>query len=77
MKRHVDKRFSPALIISMAYQLSLSFLPSTLSLFPFYSILAMPAFPRLKCFPDGCDFSQWTGNDSKALMKVNLLIAAY
>jgi hypothetical protein len=33
-------------------------------------ILAVPAFPGLQQFPDGCDFQQWTGDDSKALMKV-------
>ena len=37
----------------------------------FCSISAMPTFPGLQCFPDGRDFSQWTGDDSKALMKVN------
>lgn len=35
------------------------------------SILAVPPFPGLRRFPDGRDFSQWTGNDSKALMKVS------
>ncbi|KIL57451.1 hypothetical protein M378DRAFT_188432 [Amanita muscaria Koide BX008] len=35
-------------------------------------ISAVPAFPGLRCFPDGRDFSQWTGDDSKALMKVYL-----
>lgn len=34
------------------------------------SISAVPAFPGLRRFPDGRDFAQWTGNDSKALMKV-------
>ncbi|KAL0565589.1 hypothetical protein V5O48_016435 [Marasmius crinis-equi] len=33
-------------------------------------INAVPAFPGLRRFPDGRDFSQWTGDDSKALMKV-------
>lgn len=51
-------------------------LPSTPCLFLFYSISAVPAFPKLRRFPDGRDFSQWTGDDSKALMKVNLLGAA-
>ncbi|KAH7918101.1 hypothetical protein BV22DRAFT_1108449 [Leucogyrophana mollusca] len=32
----------------------------------------VPAFPGIRCFPDGRDFSQWTGDDSKALMKVYL-----
>ncbi|KAG7085821.1 hypothetical protein E1B28_003359 [Marasmius oreades] len=33
-------------------------------------ISAVPAFPGLRRFPDGRDFNQWTGDDSKALMKV-------
>jgi hypothetical protein len=37
------------------------------------SVSAVPAFPGLRRFPDGRDFSQWTGDDSKALMKVELL----
>ncbi|KAI0706396.1 hypothetical protein C8Q76DRAFT_771056 [Earliella scabrosa] len=35
-------------------------------------IAAAPPFPGLRRFPDGRNFSQWTGNDSKALMKVFL-----
>ncbi|KDQ50016.1 hypothetical protein JAAARDRAFT_211946 [Jaapia argillacea MUCL 33604] len=35
-------------------------------------IAAVPAFPGLRRFPDGRDFTQWTGDDSKALMKVYL-----
>ena len=31
---------------------------------------AVPEFPGLRRFPDGRDFNQWTGDDSKALMKV-------
>ncbi|KAF8807978.1 hypothetical protein BYT27DRAFT_7223733 [Phlegmacium glaucopus] len=31
---------------------------------------AAPLFPNLRCFPHGRRFKQWTGNDSKALMKV-------
>ena len=33
-------------------------------------ISAVPAFPGLRQFPDGRDFQQWTGDDSKVLMKV-------
>ncbi|KAF8886311.1 hypothetical protein BD779DRAFT_1611774 [Infundibulicybe gibba] len=33
-------------------------------------IAAAPSFPALRRFPEGRGFSQWTGNDSKALMKV-------
>ncbi|KAF8802194.1 hypothetical protein BYT27DRAFT_7226532 [Phlegmacium glaucopus] len=32
--------------------------------------VAAPLFPNLRRFPHGCRFKQWTGDDSKALMKV-------
>ncbi|KAL0957322.1 hypothetical protein HGRIS_001130 [Hohenbuehelia grisea] len=35
-------------------------------------IAAIPLFPQLRRFPDGRRFKQWTGDDSKALMKVDL-----
>ncbi|KAI1783349.1 hypothetical protein LXA43DRAFT_903775 [Ganoderma leucocontextum] len=35
-------------------------------------LAAVPPFPGLRCFPNGRNFQQWTGNDSKALMKVFL-----
>ena len=35
-----------------------------------YRISAVPPFPGLRRFPDGHDYNQWTGDDSKALMKV-------
>ncbi|KAG2040852.1 hypothetical protein BDR03DRAFT_932487 [Suillus americanus] len=35
-------------------------------------IAAVPSFAGLRRFPQGCGFTQWTGNDSKALMKVYL-----
>ncbi|KAJ8096281.1 hypothetical protein AAF712_015876 [Marasmius tenuissimus] len=35
-------------------------------------IAAAPLFPELRWFPEGRGFKQWTGNDSKALMKVYL-----
>ncbi|KAI0351106.1 hypothetical protein OH77DRAFT_1568391 [Trametes cingulata] len=35
-------------------------------------IAASPSFPGLRRFPNGRNFKQWTGNDSKALMKVFL-----
>ncbi|KAF9240171.1 hypothetical protein BU15DRAFT_87691 [Melanogaster broomeanus] len=35
-------------------------------------IASAPPFPGLRRFPDGRGFSQWTGDDSKALMKVYL-----
>ncbi|KAG5636033.1 hypothetical protein H0H81_009333 [Sphagnurus paluster] len=35
-------------------------------------ISAVPPFPGLRRFPDGRNFQQWTGDDSKALMKVYL-----
>ena len=34
------------------------------------SIAAVPLFPGLRRFPEGRGFKQWTGDDSKALMKV-------
>ncbi|KAJ7138132.1 hypothetical protein C8R44DRAFT_828463 [Mycena epipterygia] len=41
-------------------------------------ISAVPEFPGLCRFPDGRDFSQWMGNDLKALMKIYLgAIAGY
>ncbi|KII88928.1 hypothetical protein PLICRDRAFT_698078 [Plicaturopsis crispa FD-325 SS-3] len=39
-------------------------------------ISAVPPFPGLRRFPEGRDFSQWTGDDSKALMKVYLAAIA-
>jgi hypothetical protein len=76
MERHAGKRSLLTLITGTAFQLSSAILPSTLCLFVFYSISAVPAFPSLRRFPDGRDFSQWTGDDSKALMKVDLFSAA-
>ncbi|KAJ3859044.1 hypothetical protein EV359DRAFT_75730 [Lentinula novae-zelandiae] len=35
-------------------------------------LAAVPAFPSLRRFPHGRRFKQWTGDDSKALMKVFL-----
>ncbi|TFK24547.1 hypothetical protein FA15DRAFT_704530 [Coprinopsis marcescibilis] len=35
-------------------------------------VSAVPIFPGLRRFKDGRNFSQWTGDDSKALMKVYL-----
>ncbi|KAJ6626485.1 hypothetical protein B0H10DRAFT_2302293 [Mycena sp. CBHHK59/15] len=36
------------------------------------NIAAVPPFPGLRHFPEGRGFKQWTGDDSKALMKVYL-----
>jgi len=36
------------------------------------SIAAVPPFAGLRRFADGRNFKQWTGNDSKALMKVHM-----
>ncbi|KAJ6621814.1 hypothetical protein B0H10DRAFT_2162891 [Mycena sp. CBHHK59/15] len=36
------------------------------------AIAAVPPFPGLRRFPEGRGFKQWTGDDSKALMKVYL-----
>ena len=35
-----------------------------------HSIALAPLFPGLRRFKQGRNFKQWTGNDSKALMKV-------
>ncbi|KAH9954024.1 hypothetical protein BC827DRAFT_1088892, partial [Russula dissimulans] len=37
-----------------------------------WRISAVPPFPGLCRFPQGQRFKQWTGDDSKALMKVFL-----
>ncbi|EIW51958.1 uncharacterized protein TRAVEDRAFT_40766 [Trametes versicolor FP-101664 SS1] len=37
-----------------------------------HRLAAVPSFPGLRRFPQGRNFKQWTGNDSKALMKVFL-----
>ena len=37
-------------------------------------ISAVPPFSGLRRFPDGRDYQQWTGDDSKALMKVNACV---
>lgn len=53
-----------------------TFIPPTLrkcNPYIFFSISAVPPFPGLRRFPDGRDFKQWTGDDSKALMKVTVL----
>ncbi|KAI9435153.1 hypothetical protein H4582DRAFT_1817832 [Lactarius indigo] len=43
-----------------------------------HRISAVPPFPGLRRFKDGRDYQQWTGDDSKALMKVFLAaIAGY
>ncbi|KAJ7862244.1 hypothetical protein B0H14DRAFT_2246172, partial [Mycena olivaceomarginata] len=39
-----------------------------------FKISAIPEFPGLRRFPDGRNFSQWTGDDSKSLRKVCLSI---
>ncbi|THU98715.1 hypothetical protein K435DRAFT_856353 [Dendrothele bispora CBS 962.96] len=33
---------------------------------------AVPTFPGIRCFEEGQDFKQWTGNNLKALMKIYL-----
>ena len=33
-------------------------------------IAVVPPFPGLRRFPEGRNFKQWTGDDTKALMKV-------
>ena len=36
-----------------------------------HRIAAAPPFSELRRFPQGRGFKQWTGDDSKALMKVH------
>jgi hypothetical protein len=38
-------------------------------------VSVVPPFPGLQQFPDGHNFKQWTGNDSKVLMKVSNVTA--
>lgn len=37
-------------------------------------ISLVPPFSGLRRFPQGRGFKQWTGDDSKALMKVHLIV---
>ena len=39
--------------------------------FTLFRIALVPYFPGLRRFPQGRGFKQWTGDDSKALMKVS------
>ncbi|KAJ7224045.1 hypothetical protein GGX14DRAFT_648209 [Mycena pura] len=41
-----------------------------------WRLSAVPEFPGLHRFPDGRDFTQWTGDNSKALMKIYLAAVA-
>jgi hypothetical protein len=36
----------------------------------YHRIACIPAFAGLRRFPEGRGFKQWTGDDSRALMKV-------
>lgn len=72
MERHAQKRFSMTLTASKYFYhcfVTSIWLLTTCHLF---SIAAAPSFAGLRRFPEGHGFSQWTGNDSKALMKVYL-----
>lgn len=44
--------------------------PVIIQTYLFSSIAIVPAFSGLRRFADGRGFKQWTGDDSKALMKV-------
>ena len=50
------------------FQINFSIIPQLLS-----RITLVPLFPGLRRFKQGQNFQQWTGNDSKAFMKVSLL----
>ena len=54
----IDRRF---VIFQFSYQLIIMLVNR---------IAAAPLFPNLRRFPQGRRFKQWTGDDSKALMKV-------
>lgn len=41
------------------------------------SISVVPAYPGLRRFHDGRNFKQWTGDDSKALMKVQVIFSIH
>jgi hypothetical protein len=47
-------------------------LPLMFLLMLLHRIAAVPTYPGLRRFPVGRNFKQWTGNDSKALMKVSV-----
>ena len=47
-------------------------LPLCISTYQDSRIAAVPSFPALRRFHQGRGFKQWTGDDSKALMKVNM-----
>src|SRR5258705_3200577 len=51
--------------------------PMFLYLFHIFSIAITPPFASLRRFPEGRGFKQWTGDDSKALMKVRLAPKSY
>lgn len=61
--------------IDRRYMILSSISSGWLYLYPTYRIAAAPAFPGLCRFPEGRNFQQWTGDDSKALMKVRLTIS--
>jgi hypothetical protein len=42
-----------------------------------FRIAAVPHFPGLRRFKEGRNFKQWTGDDSKALMKVFIFSYLY
>lgn len=44
---------------------------------PYSRIAAVAPFAGLRRFPQGRHFKQWTGDDSKALMKVRHVITLY
>ena len=39
-----------------------------------FRISAVPPFPGLRRFPEGRNFKQWTGDDTKGLMKVRIYL---
>ena len=58
----IDRRYGSHLPSTVAYHLTND------------SIAAAPHFPGLRRFKQGRNFKQWTGDDSKALMKVCIIV---
>jgi hypothetical protein len=65
MEKRELRKYSLTLTYGMLFVVSL-----VLTCLPFIRIAAVPLFLGLCRFPEGCSFKQWTGDDSKALMKV-------
>ena len=73
--RYSDKKAKKIMDdIDRRYVYSISNNYFLVDLFNCYSISLAPGFCGLWCFPQGRGFMQWTGDDSKALMKVVFML---